>query len=78
MNMDEAEREYIANEQAQATARRWAVVLLVVGWAMVYWVWPAEITALPLAAIKFGALLQTLLSGVTALVTLILAVMLWI
>jgi len=34
MNMDEAEHEYIASERAQATARRWAVVLLVVGWAM--------------------------------------------
>ena len=75
--MDEPERKFVSNEEAQATTRIVATVLLAIGWAVAYWVWPAGITDLPLAAVKVGALLQAIASGVIALVTLCLVALLW-
>ena len=75
--MDEPDRKFVSNEKAQAGVRVIATVLLAVGWAIAYWVWPSGITDLPLTAIKFGALLLAMASGVIAIVTTGIATLLW-
>jgi hypothetical protein len=75
--MDEPERKFVSNEEAQATTRMVATVLLAIGFVIAYWVWPAGITDLPLAAVTFGALLRAIASGVMALVTLYLVALFW-
>jgi hypothetical protein len=52
-------------------------VVLALGLAFAYWIWPTGITNLPLASITLGALLQAVSSVLTALVSLWIAVSLW-
>ena len=75
--MGEQDGKFVSNDRAKWTARVTAAVFLGIGWAAAYWVWPAGITDLPLAAIKFGALLRAIASGAIAIVTLGLGAMLW-
>ena len=76
--MSDQDGKFITNEQAQAATRKVAVIVLVVGLAVAYWVWPEGITALPLASITFGALLRAIASGAISLIFLFVAVMFWI
>ena len=75
--MDEPERKYVSNEEAQRTTRAIAIALLVLGLAAAYWAWPAGITSLPLASVTFGALLRAIASGVISLVTVGIFAALW-
>ena len=75
--MDEQSGKFTTNDQAQATTRVVAVVLLVIGLAAAYWVWPSGINDLTLASITFGALLRAIASGVIALVSCAMTAMLW-
>lgn len=75
--MDEQNGKFTTNEQAQATVRVTAVVILAIGLAVAYWVWPSGITELTLASITFGTLSRAIASGVIALVFFVITAMLW-
>jgi hypothetical protein len=64
--------------QAEATTRGVALVLLALGCIAAYWVWPAGITDTPLGTIRFGTLLQALLSAAIALIALCVAALIGI
>jgi hypothetical protein len=64
--------------KAQWGGRTLAAVLLGIGWAAAFWVWPDGITDLPLAAIRLGAFLRAIASGVIAFLALGFAWALWI
>ncbi len=76
-DMNEQNGKFTTNEQAQATVRAVAVVLLAIGLAAAYWVWPSGITDLTLASITFGALLRAIASGAIAIVSCVITAMLW-
>lgn len=75
--MNEEYGKFTTNAQAQATTRVVALVLLAIGLAAAYWVWPSGITHLTLVSITFGALLRAIASGVIALVSCLITAMLW-
>jgi len=75
--MGEPSGKFVSNESAQAKVRVMAAVLLGIGAAAAYWVWPAGITDLPLAAITFGALLRAGASSVIVLLVLAMVALLW-
>jgi hypothetical protein len=75
--VDEPDRKFVSNEEAQATVRRFALIPLAIGFAAAYWVWPAGIADVPLAAVTFGALMHAIGSGLIVLATLVVVAMLW-
>ena len=76
--MSESNGKFISNEEAQASTRVTAAILLAIGLAAAYWVWPSGITDTPLGAMTFGALLRAIASGAIALVSFVFALMLWL
>ncbi len=76
--MDEQDGKFTTNEQAQSNVRVMAVVFLAIGLAAAYWVWPSGIADLTLSSITLGALLRAIASGVIALASCVVTVMLWI
>ena len=75
--MSEPDNKFVSNESAQATVRVLATVLLGIGLAAAYWVWPTGVTDLSLANVTFGAFLRAIASGVIAIIALIFAALLW-
>lgn len=75
--MDEQNGKVTTNEQAQATVRVVAIVLLAIALAAAYWVWPSGITDLTLVSITFGALSRAIASGLIALVSCVITALLW-
>lgn len=83
--MDEQDGKFaMTHEQAlrerqkdQAVSHVTAVVILAIGFAAAYWVWPSGIIDLTLASIAFGGLLRAAASGLIGLVSLVFAVMMW-
>jgi hypothetical protein len=75
--MEEPDNELVSNESAQARVRVMAAVLLGIGVAIAYWVWPAGITDLPLTQITFGSFIRVAASGAITLAALVMAALLW-
>lgn len=69
--------KYVTNEEAQASVRIIAAIILAIGFVAAYWVWPGGITDQTLAAITFGGLLRAIASGAIAVAALVVAAMLW-
>ena len=82
--MDEDDAKYaMTHEEALASTRQaevvvWvmAAVLLGIGCAIAYWIWPPGIMDVPLASVTVGTFLRMLASGVIALIFLGVAVLL--
>ena len=75
--MEKETEKYVTNEEAQASVRVIAAIVLAIGLVAAYWVWPSGITDQALAAITFGALLRAIASGAIAVVALVFTAMLW-
>jgi len=76
--VDEPSGKFVSNESAQTTVRLIALIPLFLGLAAAYWIWPAGIADVPLAAITIGVLFRVIASGVIAFFTLYVVAMLWV
>jgi hypothetical protein len=75
--MGKSRDEFVSNEKAQRTVWITATLLLVIGLAIAYLVWPSGITDFALAEIRFGGLLRAVASGVIAFAAVVMTAMLW-
>lgn len=66
------------NADAQATSLFAIVVLLCIGLAIAFWIWPTGVTDLSLAAATIGELLRAIASVVITIVSFALVVLLWL
>ena len=76
--MSEEKRRYLADESGRGMARPMVTVLLVMGIAIAYWVWPDGITDHAFEDIPVSDLVQALGSLLVALFTLGVAVRAWL
>jgi predicted negative regulator of RcsB-dependent stress response len=77
MIVEKKNDKYVTNEEAQASVRLIAAIILAVGLVAGYWVWPTGITDLTLASITFGTLLRAIAAGVIVVGSLVFTAMLW-
>lgn len=75
---DEPHGKLGSNESAHAVSRAIGTVLLAIGWAAAYWVWPTGIMDAPLGSVTVMASLRMLGAGALVVFALYTAVMLWI
>jgi hypothetical protein len=73
--MEKPDNKFVSNDSAPLAVWVVAAVLLAIGLAIAYWVWPAGITDLTLANITFGVFLRAAASGAIGLVALVMVVM---
>lgn len=76
--MSEEKRKYLADESGHGMARPMVTVLVIMGIAIAYWVWPEGITEQPLDEIPMSDLVQALGSLLVGLFTLGVAVRAWL
>ena len=65
-------------KQGEVTSRVTGAVILVIGWAVAYLIWPSGAIDMPLASVSVLEFLRMLASGAVALLALYGAILLWI